>query len=372
MLYLDNAATTKINSEVLNEMLKELEHYGNSEAKFYEQAENAKKSIKLARRKVAHIINAKSDDEIVFTSGATEANNLVLKGTVLSSPLEHKKIIISAIEHSSIYDTCNYLKSCGITISIIPVNAQGQIDIGALEKEIDNNTVLVSIIAVNNEIGTIQDLHAIDRICAQKKVILHTDATQAIGKIKINVQEYEALHYVTFTAHKIYGPKGVGCLYVKNDDNGIKQNLTPLLHGGEQECNLRAGTLPNMLIVGFGKACEIAERDFEENHRKSMELEKILINKFKKAFNNKICINNEFSNRVPGILNIRFVGFNNLVLLKTMSPIIAASTGSACAVSKPSRILKAIGLSDDIISESIRISCSPYMNLDDLNEIDKL
>ena len=191
-------------------------------------------------------------------------------------------------------------------------------------------------------------------------------------KKQINVQEYEALHYVTFTAHKIYGPKGVGCLYVKNDDNGIKQNLTPLLHGGEQECNLRAGTLPNMLIVGFGKACEIAERDFEENHRKSMELEKILINKFKKAFNNKICINNEFSNRVPGILNIRFVGFNNLVLLKTMSPIIAASTGSACAVSKPSRILKAIGLSDDIISESIRISCSPYMNLDDLNEIDKL
>lgn len=372
MLYLDNAATTKLNPEVLTAMLDSLNSYGNSEAKFYEQAEHAKKAISVARSQVAHIINAKNDDEIIFTSGATEANNMVLKGRVAWKNIAPSKIVISAIEHSSIYDTCLYLKSCGVNISIVPVDSTGTINLEILKNEIDSHTVLVSVIAVNNEIGTIQDLHKIDEICYEKGVPFHTDATQAIGKININVQEFKSLAYLTFSAHKIYGPKGIGCLYVRDDLNGIKQGLVPLLHGGEQEANLRAGTLPTMLIVGFGKACEIAERDFLENHKKCIALEKLIVDKFSKAFKGEISVNNDFNHRVPGILNIRFKGYNNLVLLKAISPIIAASTGSACAVSKPSRILKAIGFSDMEISESLRLSFSPYMDISDLDDIDKL
>lgn len=168
MLYLDNAATTRINDEVLATMLKAVDYYGNSEAKFYEQAEHAKSEIANARRQVAHIINAKNENEIVFTSGATEANNLVLKGRVLASNSKHKKIVISAIEHSSIFDTCVYLKSMGVEISIIPVDSTGQINIPELKRAIDENTILVSIIAANNEIGTIQDLKKIDQVCFEK------------------------------------------------------------------------------------------------------------------------------------------------------------------------------------------------------------
>lgn len=371
MLYLDNAATTKIHKEVLDEMIASLSSYGNSEAKFYEPAENAKKLIELSRSKVSHIINA-NKDEIIFTSGATEANNLVLKGCTMASELKHKKIIISSIEHSSVYDTCNYLKNCGVEIDIVPVDATGSVSLDYLNKSINSNTILVSIIAVNHEIGTIQDLTAIDEICYRHNVPFHTDATQAIGRIRINLNKFKALSYLTFTAHKIYGPKGIGCLYCRADTNGLKPHIVPLLHGGEQENGLRAGTSSNMLIAGFGKACEIAERDFESNVIKNKEFEEIILCKFKRKFGDRFVLNNNFGNRVYGILNVQLQGYNNLILLKTMAPIIAASTGSACSVSKPSRILKQIGLSDLRISESIRLSCSPYACIADFDEIDKL
>lgn len=372
MLYLDNAATTHIHQEVFLEMEKSLFAYGNSEAKFYPQAEDAKKLISEARGKIAHIINAQNSNEIVFTSGATEANNLVLKGVAFASKREHKRIIISSIEHSSIYDTCEFLKKQGIDVVCVPVDETGTIRYDSLEDLIDDNTILVSIIAVNNEIGTIQDLSRINDICQRKGIPFHTDATQAIGKIRIDVTKYEALKFLTFTAHKIYGPKGIGCLFVKNDQNGLKPRMMPLLHGGEQEEGIRAGTLPNFLIVGFGKACEIAERDYDRNVEMNHRYEQILWEKLKKRFGEKIVLNNEHNNRISGLLNIRFVGYNNMVLLKAMAPIIAASTGSACSVSKPSRILKQIGLSDEEISESIRLSCSPYMDEGDFGEIDKL
>lgn len=372
MLYLDNAATTQINGEVFATMKDALRIYGNSEAKFYAQAENAKKLILSAREKVAHIINAVNPNEIVFTSGATEANNLVLQGSVLASNKIRKKIIVSSIEHSSVYDTCEYLKRYGVEIVYIPVNSQGVVDYRALQDSIDENTILVSIIAVNNEIGTIQDLSMINEICLNKGVRFHTDATQAIGKILIDVKKYQALKFVTFTAHKIYGPKGIGCLYVKNDENGLKTDILPILHGGEQEEKLRAGTLPNFLIAGFGKACEIAERDYETNKDNYERYEKILVAKLKHKFGDKIIINNNWENRIKGLLNVRIVGYNNMVLLKAISSVVAASTGSACSVSKPSRVLQQIGLSKQQISESIRLSCSAYMDIKDFDEIDKL
>ena len=371
MLYLDNAATTKLNKEVLDEMLKALSSYGNSEAKYYAPAEEAKQLIAQARDKVARIINA-NESEVVFTSGATEANNLILKGSCLANLNRKKRIVISAIEHSSIYDTCKFIETLGAEIAIVPVNKCGELDLETLDKDITEDTILVSIIYVNNEIGTIQNLQEIDKICEKHKVSLHIDATQAIGKVKLDFKAYNSLKFVTFTSHKIYGPKGIGCLVCKEDKNGIKPDLIPLLHGGEQESGLRAGTLPTALIVGFGKACEIAQRDFENNRETLIKYEKIVLDKLRKKFGEKLVINNDFPHRIPGLLNIRFVGYNNTILLNAISTEIAASTGSACAVAQPSRILKNVGLTDEEISQSIRLSISAYTAEEDFSKLDLL
>ena len=368
-LYLDNAATTHICKEVLDEMKKSLDNYGNTEAKYYCFAENAKKDVSLARDRIAKAVGCESD-EVIFTSGATEANNLVLKGFANANP-DKKKIIISSIEHSSIKETCDYLETLGYVIVEIPVDKMGLIDLNILDKSIDDNTLLVSIILVNNEIGTIQDVKAINDICEKYNVVLHMDATQAVGKVNINMSLYNSLKFLTFTAHKIYGPKGIGALIIRKT-NGYKTKICPLFHGGEQEEGYRAGTLSNELIVGFGKACELATKDIIADNKKLKLLEDVLINKLKLKFGKFIKINNDFERRIPGIINLQFVGQNNMILLQQMAPIVAASTGSACSVSKPSRVLKALGLSDKEISSSIRLSLSKYQEADDLNIIDLL
>lgn len=368
-LYLDNAATTHVCKEVLDEMIKSLDNFGNSEAKFYSYAEAAKKDISLARERIAISVGC-DKEEVIFTSGATEANNLFIKGLALAHPGK-KKIIISSIEHSSIYETCKYLESNGYTLIEIPVNNKGLIDLEFLDKAIDDNTLFVSIIWVNNEIGTIQNIKMIDNICSKHKVLFHSDATQAFGKVRINMSDYKALKLLTFTSHKIYGPKGIGTLIIRKED-GIKLKLVPLLHGGEQENNYRAGTLSNELIVGFGKACELMNNNLDDNHNKMINLEKKIIELLKNKFTDKLVINNDFSERVPGIINIQIKGITNMVLLKKLAPYVAASTGSACGVSKPSRVLKAIGLSNDEINYSIRLSLSYYQNFDELNIINEL
>mgnify|MGYP004603291167 CR=1 FL=1 len=368
-LYLDNAATTHICKEVLDEMIKSLDNFGNSESKFYSYAEDAKKDISLARERIATAVGC-DKEEVVFTSGATEANNLFIKGLALAHP-EKKKIIISSIEHSSIYETCKYLESNGYNLVEIPVDNKGLIDLDVLDKLLDDNTLFVSIIWVNNEIGTIQNIKMIDDICSKHKVLFHSDATQAFGKVRINMSEYKALKLLTFTSHKIYGPKGIGTLIVRKED-GVKLKLVPLFHGGEQENNYRAGTLSNELIVGFGKACELMNDNFEDNHYKIINLEKRLIELLREKFTDKLIINNDFNERVSGIINVQIKGITNMVLLKKLAPYIAASTGSACGISKPSRVLKAIGLSDNEINCSIRLSLSHYQNENDYDIIQKI
>ncbi len=371
MLYLDNAASTKLHKEVLDEMLNSLEAYGNSEAKFYIQAEQAKKLIALARARVARLVNSK-DSEIVFTSGATESNNMVLKGIFFASSAKKKRIVISSVEHSSVYDTCKYLETLGAEIVIIPVDREGNVDLEALENAVDSHTIVVSVLYVNNEIGTIQNLEAIDKICLKHNTPFHTDATQAVGKTPVDFSRYRALKFMTFTGHKLYGPKGIGCLVCREDSNGEKPRLAPLLHGGEQESGLRAGTLPTPLIVGFGKACEIAKRDLAANDAILRKNEEIVLCKLKMKFGTRLVLNNDFGNRIPGLLNVRFCGYNNVILLKALSSHIAASTGSACAVSHPSRILKKIGLSEAEINESIRLSLSAYEEPSSFDALDLL
>lgn len=368
-LYLDNAATTPISKPVLDAMIESLSDFGNTEAKYYEYAERAKSNVQLARDRISRAIGCDSD-EVIFTSGATEANNLFIKGLADANP-DKKKIIISSIEHSSIRETCYYMKSIGYEIIEIPVNKEGRVNLDFLSDSITDDTLFVSIILVNNEIGTIQDINAIDEICYKKNVLFHTDATQAIGKVNVQMNNYKSLKLLTFSAHKIYGPKGIGALIIRKA-NGIKMKLTPLFHGGEQEEGYRAGTLSNGLIVGFGKATELATSNIESDNEILKDLELCLLNKLKNKFGSLIKVNNNFKHRIPGLINIQFVGLNNMILLKKISSMIAASTGSACSVSKPSYVLKAIGLSDKEISYSIRLSLSKYQTTEDLLVIDLL
>ena len=232
--------------------------------------------------------------------------------------------------------------------------------------------MLVSIIWVNNEIGTIQKMKEIDDICFEKGVFLHSDATQAVGKIQINLTDFKALKSITFSAHKIYGPKGIGCLVLKKDDNNIKYQLTPLFHGGEQEYNYRAGTLSNELIVGFGKACELLMDDISNSNNVLQILENELIQILSRKFGDIFVLNNHWNHRVPGIINVQFKCFNNAILLKNAKDIFAASTGSSCSVAKPSRVLKEIGLSDKEISYSIRMSLSKYTSIEELSILEEL
>lgn len=369
-LYLDNAATTKIHKDVLDAMIKSLDYYGNSESRYYDVAEKAKENIHNAREIIAKLVCCNSEN-VIFTSGATEANNLILKGLAEANP-EKKKIIISSIEHSSIEEPCAYLSNKGYEIVKLKVDETGLINLEQLKTEIDENTLLVSIIWANNEIGTIQQMHEIDKICYEAGVFLHSDATQAIGKIDINLEQYLALKSITFTSHKIYGPKGIGCLILKKNHNNIKYKLTPLLHGGEQEYGYRAGTLSNELIVGFGKACEMLLEDGLSSNEILLMLEKRLIEKFTTIFAEGFIVNNNWKHRIPGLINVQIVGFNNALLLKNVKDVFAASTGSSCSVSKPSRVLKEIGLSDIEISCSIRLSLSKYTRLEELDVLDNL
>ena len=369
-LYLDNAATTKIHKDVVDAMIKSLDYFGNSEAKYYDVAEIAKVNISNTRKTISTLLSCEPDN-VIFTSGATEANNLIIKG-LADYNKNKKRIIISSIEHSSIEETCRYLESTGYEIIRIGVDNTGLINLAELNDAINDNTLLVSIIWVNNEIGTIQKMQEIDKICCNKGVFLHSDATQAIGKIDINLNEYKALKSITFSAHKIYGPKGIGSLIIKKDENNVKIPLTPLLHGGEQEYGYRAGTLSNELIVGFGKSCELLMNETHNSNRILKELEDELILRLKNKFGNIMIINNPWEHRVYGIINVQFVGFNNAILLKNVKDIFAASTGSSCSVSKPSRVLKEIGLNDKAISYSIRLSLSKYTNLEELDILESL
>ena len=368
-LYLDNAATTHMSEEVITEMKNSLGNFGNTEAKYYCYAEEAKKDVLLARNRIATGLGCDAD-EVIFTSGATEANNLFIQGVAKEFPSK-RKIIISSIEHSSVLEVANYMKSIGYEVIEVPVNRDGLVDLKILENSIDNEVLFVSIIFVNNEIGTIQDINSIDKICQKKKVILHIDATQAVGKVPINLSRYKALKYMTLSSHKIYGPKGIGALIARKD-NGLKAKIKPLFYGGEQENGFRPGTLSNLLIVGFGKAVELATSNIDKDNERLKMLERTLIEKLKAKFGNLLKINNDNNTRVPGILNIQIVGQNNMVILKQMSPYIAASNGSACSVAKPSHVLKAIGLSDDEISWSIRLALSKDNDISELDIIDEL
>jgi|SRR5699024_8655088 len=366
MLYLDNSATTYILPEVKNDMLIYLnEEYGNPSSKYYDQAINAEKAIENARHQISRLINA-SENELIFTSGATESNNMVLKGVSNYYKNKRKHIITSCVEHNSILDSCEFLEENGYKVTYLNVDKFGRINIEELEQNITNDTCLVSINWANNEIGSINEVKSISEICYKKNVLFHTDATQASGKIIIDLKKLNHISFLSISAHKMHGPKGIGILYIKSDEYGDVFPITPLLHGGGQEQGLRSGTYSVHNIVGFGKAAEIAAQRLNSNINNLNLLEKELTQILIQKFNDNISFNSDTENKIPGIINVRFKGINNQLLLKKLAPYIAASSGSACSSTNPSHVLQAIGLNLKETRESIRFSFSPYNHIDEL------
>jgi len=376
MIYLDNSATTPVTQEVFEAMKPFLTtEYGNPSSKYYPLAVNAKQAVDKAREFVAKLIGA-NPEEIVFTSGASESTNMIIKGVADYKKYYEKKgnhIITSKAEHKATINTCKFLNGDiysnndatfsiegkpvrvdrGFEATFIDVNEYGQVEPEILEKAIKHNTILVSIIWGNNEIGSLNDITKLYAVCKKHDVLFHTDATQALGKLDVDVNK-TPVDFMSFSAHKLHGPKGVGAAYIKADDYGIPP-FTALVHGGEQENGIRASTLAVHNIVGFGKAAEIALREREEKNKYYNELDEQVISLIKCIPNFRLIGN--INNRLPGVYSIIVdkKDFNNERFLKKIGEEIALSTGSACTAGQPSNVLQAIGLGD-YTSKVIRIS----------------
>ncbi|MCK9595965.1 cysteine desulfurase [Candidatus Pacearchaeota archaeon] len=362
-IYLDNAATTRVDDEVMKTMLPYFtEKYGNASSTHF-IGQDAKNALEKSRKIIAKAIGAKIQ-EIIFTSGGTEANNMTLKGLFFANYPEKNHLITTKIEHDCILNTCKWLERLGAQITYLDVDSEGFIDLNQLEKSITPKTIVVSVIHGNNEIGTIQNLEAIGKICKKKGTLLHTDACQSFTKTLLNVKK-QNLDLVTLNSHKIHGPKGVGALYIKE---GIK--IIPLFHGGGHERKIRSGTENVSGIVGFAKAVEIAKK---KNVEKMIKLRDRLINGILKIPNTRL--NGSGKQRLCNNVNI---SFNNVEgesiggYLETFG--ICTSTGSACASHslETSHVLKAIGLMPVQANSSIRMSISKYTTEEEIDYVLKV
>ena len=361
-IYLDNAATTKVSDEVLNEMLPFFkENYGNPSA-IYTFAEQSRKAVDDARDKAAHLIGANSSD-IYFTAGGSESDNWALKATAEFYGNKGKHIITSKIEHHAILHTCEYLEKNGFEITYLDVDGDGKISLDELEKAIRPDTILISIMTANNEIGTIEPIAEIGRIAHEHGVLFHTDAVQAYGNIPINVDEMN-IDMLSASGHKLHGPKGIGILYIRK---GVK--IRSFIHGGAQERNRRAGTLNVPGIVGFGKAAELAERDMTKRNEDMIRVRDHLIKRITTEIP-YVRLNGHETDRLPNNVNVcfRFIeGESMLILLDQLG--VYASSGSACTSGSldPSHVLLAIGLPHEIAHGSLRLTLSEETTIEDVD-----
>jgi cysteine desulfurase len=348
-VYMDYNSTTPVDSEVVKSMLPYFnERFGNAASRHH-FGNIASAASEHSRKQISGLINC-SPKEIIFTSGATESNNLALKGIVESNFRKNINIVTTEIEHSSILDVCESLNASGVTIKYVKPNTYGIVEPEDIESAIDDNTVLVSVMTANNEIGTIQPIPEIGQICKSRNVLFHTDAVQAFGKIPLNVEEF-CIDLMSISAHKIYGPKGTGALYISGRK---KFKLSEQINGGGHERGYRSGTLNTPGIVGFGKAAEIAKARMFADYQKETVQRDILIENFLKKISFTY-LNGSKEKRLPNNVNISFEGIESSVLLSQLNNI-ALSSGSACssATLQPSHVLKAIGKSDAQVKSAIR------------------
>ena len=367
MIYLDNNATTALDPEVLEAMLPVLKtHYGNASSASHSLGWFAAELVQIAREQIAALINA-SPEEIIFTSGATESNNMAIKGFLSKDPAL-LSALTSNIEHRSVLEPLNYLHSEGLELNLAKVNSDGLLDNSLQDQLEELNPNFISLMLANNEIGTIQDLKLIFDRAKAMRIVTHSDATQALGKISIDVKKLGA-DMMSISAHKIHGPTGIVALYISKGLN----DFAPLLHGGGQEQGLRSGTLNVAGIVGFGKACEVANKLLKNNSNQTKELTELFLKTLKETYPD-IEINGHPEKRIPGNLNLILKGTDSAKLSASLSTKIAFSTSSSCQSdsSKPSHVLRALGLSAKDKKSSIRIGLSRLNSIQEVIEAAKL
>lgn len=354
-IYFDNSATTAIDSEVFKSMIPFLtEEYGNPSS-LYHIGRNAKKAIEKAREQVANLINA-DKNEIYFTSCGTESDNTAIKGTAYANKSKGNHIITTKIEHHAILESCKNLEKKGFRVTYLNVDREGIVDLQELEDSITDETILISVMTANNEIGTVQPIEYIAKIAKKHNIIFHTDSVQAIGNIHIDVKQM-GIDMLSMSGHKIYGPKGVGVLYVRK---GI--NFDEFMNGGHQERGKRAGTENLASIIGIGKACKLCENNFENHINNITKLRNYCIEKINENIEG-VKINGSMENRLPGNINLSFRGVEaSGLLLELDKKGICVSAGSACNSneSTPSHVLTAIGLSAEEAKSTIRISIGKF------------
>ena len=358
-IYLDNNATTPMDPRVLEAMTPYfLEHFGNAASRNHPFGWEAEEAVDYARGQVAKLIGA-DPKEIIFTSGATEGDNLAIKGVYEMYASKGNHIITATTEHKAVLDTCKHLEKLGADVTYLQVKPDGLIDLKELEAAIKPTTILVAIMYANNEIGTVQPIRAISAIAKKHGVLLFTDAVQAVGKIPVNVNT-DGIDLMAFTAHKMYGPKGVGALYVRRKNPRVK--VTAQMDGGGHERGMRSGTLNVPGIVGFGKACEICMLDMEEDTKRISKLRDKLETELMKL--EEAYINGSTEHRLPHVTNISFKHVEGEGLLMGFNKNIALSSGSACtsASLEPSYVLKALGLGDDLAHSSLRFGLGRFTN----------
>lgn len=350
IIYFDNSATTKIKMEVLNAMMPFLTtEYGNASS-LYSIGRRSKQAIEKARKQVAELIKCNSN-EIYFTAGGSESDNIALKGYAYANREKGKHIITSKIEHPAVLETCKTLEKQGFDITYINVNEDGIIDLEELEQQIRPSTILISVMTANNEIGTIQPIEQIAQIAHNHNIIFHTDAVQAVGNMQIDVAKM-GIDMLSISGHKINAPKGIGALYIKN---GIL--VEKIINGGHQEKDKRAGTENVAGIVGIGKACEIANKNMDIHIRNLTKLRDYYFKKLQKEMPNKFRINGSLENRLPGNANVSFEGINaSELIFKLDEKGICVSSGSACSSgnNSPSHVLTAINVPKKYLNSAIR------------------
>lgn len=363
-VYLDSHATTPVDPRVLEAMLPYFsEQFGNASSKNHGYGNDAHSAVENSRAQLAKAINAR-DSEIIFTSGATESINLAIKGLAHSAPENKNHLITVATEHKAVLDCHEFLESDGFKVTYLPVDSQGMLNLDQLKEAITSDTLLVSVMHANNEIGVIQDIREIGNICKEADVHFFSDATQTLGKLPIDIQK-DNIHMLAASAHKIYGPKGVGMLYVRRSNPRVKPE--PVQHGGGHERGYRSGTLNVPGIVGFGKAVEIA--------RKEAKKENQYLQKLRDTFQNRLLeeipgskVNGHLETRLAHNLNIVLPGVSAEALMIALKDTVACSSGSACTTAAvlPSHVLSALGLCEDDIESSLRFGLCRNQSEEDL------
>jgi cysteine desulfurase len=356
-IYMDNHATTQTDPRVLEEMLPYYtEKFGNAASRNHEFGWLAEQAVEQARERIAKLIGATAK-EVIFTSGATESDNLAIKGVAEMYKEKGNHIITQAIEHKAVLDTCKRLEKYGFRVTYLPVQKDGRIDLDDLKRSMDDKTILVTIMAANNEIGVLQPIREIGALCHERGVLFHTDAVQAVGKVPFNVIQ-DNVDLASISAHKIYGPKGVGALYVRRKNPRVQ--LVAQIDGGGHERGMRSGTLNVPGIVGLGKACEIATSEMAEEAKQLATLRDRLKDAIMGQLD-EVYINGSVEHRLPGNLNISFAYVEGESLLMGINDI-AVSSGSACtsATLEPSYVLKALGAGDDLAHSSIRFGLGRF------------